>query len=153
MTNKVNDFYLLERFPGKGGWTYAAIPEIAQNKNNPFGWVTVSGSIDDHELDKVKLMPMGDGRLFLPVKAKIRRSIGKHAGDQVRIVLRVDITPQYITDEVIECLKLEPTATLTAFYNMPEFNKKFWLDHIYQASSDEIKSERIIKLIDELQGK
>ena len=33
----VNRKFLLEKYPGKGGWTYAAIPEILQNKNNPFG--------------------------------------------------------------------------------------------------------------------
>ncbi len=42
----VNQSYLLQKFPGKGGWVYAAIPEVLQNKNNPFGWVKVKGSID-----------------------------------------------------------------------------------------------------------
>ena len=27
----VNREYLLEKFPGKGGWTYALIPEILQD--------------------------------------------------------------------------------------------------------------------------
>ena len=44
----VNGKYLLEKFPGKGGWTFAAIPEVLQNKNNPFCWVKVKGSIDDY---------------------------------------------------------------------------------------------------------
>lgn len=26
--------YLLEKFPGKGGWTYTAIPEVIQNKKH-----------------------------------------------------------------------------------------------------------------------
>lgn len=28
----VDKEYLLEKFPGKGGWTYALIPEILQDK-------------------------------------------------------------------------------------------------------------------------
>jgi hypothetical protein len=29
--------YLLEKFQGKGGWTYASIPDISQDKHSPFG--------------------------------------------------------------------------------------------------------------------
>lgn len=77
----LNKEYLLQKFPGKGGWTYAVIPEVLQNKNNPFGWVKVKGSIDDYELKHYKLMPMGNDKLFLPVKAGIRKIIKKQAGE------------------------------------------------------------------------
>ena len=73
----VNAQYLLEKFPGKGGWTYAVIPDISPGKRIPFGWVRVSGSIDAHELKRYKLMPMGNGQMFLPVKAEIRKIINK----------------------------------------------------------------------------
>ena len=39
--------YMLEKFPGKGGWTYAAIPEIQPDKKSWFNWVKVKGYIDD----------------------------------------------------------------------------------------------------------
>jgi len=42
----VNNTYLLKKFPGKGGWTYASIPEVLQDKKVPFGWVKVCGTID-----------------------------------------------------------------------------------------------------------
>ena len=34
----VDKEYLLEKYPGKGGWTYARIPEIAQGEqcNSPY---------------------------------------------------------------------------------------------------------------------
>ncbi|MDN3710415.1 hypothetical protein QW060_26720 [Myroides ceti] len=35
--------YLLEKFAGKGGWTFVRIPEIAPDRNRAFGWVRVSG--------------------------------------------------------------------------------------------------------------
>ncbi|WP_418264219.1 DUF1905 domain-containing protein [Flavobacterium faecale] len=60
----VDKNYLLEKFPGKGGWTNAAIPEILQNKNNPFGWVTVKGSIDSFKIHHFKLMPMVRTRIL-----------------------------------------------------------------------------------------
>ena len=37
----VDKKYLLEKFKGKGGWTFVRIPEIPQNKNTAFGWVRV----------------------------------------------------------------------------------------------------------------
>lgn len=67
--------YLLKKFPGKGGWTYIEIPEVKQNRSNPFGWVKVKGLIDNYELKQYKLMPTGNGKLFLPVKATIRKKI------------------------------------------------------------------------------
>ncbi len=45
----VNQKYVLEKFPGKGGRVFACIPEILPNKNAPFGWVRVKGKIDDFE--------------------------------------------------------------------------------------------------------
>jgi len=57
--------YLLEKFPGKGGWTYAAIHGIPQDKKAPFGWVRVKGTIDGYVFRHYHLMPMGNGKLFL----------------------------------------------------------------------------------------
>ena len=104
----VNGYYTLEKFPGKGGWTYASIPEIAQNKNNPFGWLQISGFIDFYELKKYKLMPMGNGTLFLPVKAEIRKKIKKEAGDSVIVKIYIDEGAPIIPDELLACLKDEP---------------------------------------------
>lgn len=60
----VNKKYLFEKFPGKGGWTYATIPEDLQDKRAHFDWVRVKGSIDGYEFKNYHLMPMGNGSLF-----------------------------------------------------------------------------------------
>ena len=60
MKSLVDKKYLLERFQGKGGWTYARIDEIPQDKRAHFGWVKVRGTIDGFEIRKYHLMPMGD---------------------------------------------------------------------------------------------
>lgn len=104
---EVNKTYLLKKFPGKGGWTYAEIPEIKPNTNMPFGWVQVSGWIDDYRLEKIKLMPMGNGNLFLAVKASIRKAIMKEAGDRVKVHLELDERDIEIPEEIIECLTIE----------------------------------------------
>lgn len=76
---EIDKDYLIEKFPGKGGWTYAGIPELSQNSKNPFGWVKVFGFIDTIELSHYKLMPMGEGRLFMPVKAAYRKKLKKRS--------------------------------------------------------------------------
>jgi len=75
--------YLLEKLPGKYGWTFTLIPEILPDPHAPFGWVKVRGSIDGYEIRDYRLMPSGDGMacgkgvLFLAVKSEIRKKIKK----------------------------------------------------------------------------
>ncbi len=98
----VNKKYLLEKYPGKGGWTYAAIPEVLQDKHAPFGWVKVKGQIDNFVIKNYKLIPMGTGKLFLPVKSEIRKKINKQAGDWVHVILYADNDPLEIPDELLK---------------------------------------------------
>ena len=56
MKIEINKQYLLKKFPGKGGWTYAEIPEIKSKRKSPFGWVKVKGFIEDVEINHYKLM-------------------------------------------------------------------------------------------------
>lgn len=150
MSKKVNGQYVLKKFPGKGGWTYAEIPEIKQDKTKPFGWVTVKGSIDDYPLKHYKLMPMGEGRLFLPVKAAIRKFIKKKEGDHVYIILELDETPIVLTKEIMSCLSEESPQLISKFNLLKEGDKKGWIDRIHSAKSDPIKAERIVELIESL---
>src|SRR5690606_2847072 len=52
----VDKEYKLEKFPGKGGWTYARIPEVMQDKNKPFGWGRVRGTLVGYVIKKQKLL-------------------------------------------------------------------------------------------------
>ncbi|GAA4325526.1 YdeI/OmpD-associated family protein [Pontixanthobacter gangjinensis] len=142
--------YLLEKFPGKGGWTYAKIPEISQDKNNPFGWVLVKGNIDDFQIRNFKLMPMGEGKVFLPVKTEIRKKIGKQAGDYVRITLYPDDTNIEIPEEIIDCFKDEPEEIKRKFISLSEGQKKAYLDWIYEAKTDDTKATRILEMMEKL---
>ena len=140
----VNKKYILQKYPGKGGWTYAKIPEILQNKNNPFGWVKVKGSIDGFELKNYKLMPMGNGKLFLPVKAQIRKKINKEAGDFVHVILFADDSLYEIPYEILECFQNEPNEISEAFFNFSEGEQKAYIDWIYEAKTIETKTQRIV---------
>lgn len=145
----VDKKYLLERIPGKYGWTYAAIPEILQSKNKPFGWVRVKGSIDDYEIRAHHLMPMGNGKLFLPVKTEIRKKIHKQADDWVHVILYADDAPIDTPQELLDCLQ-EDKKILEAFLNLSDAVKKTEIEFIYSAKKEETKVKRIAELINKL---
>ncbi len=137
---------LLERFPGKGGWTYAIIPEILQDKKSPFGWIRVKGKIDDYEFKNCHLMPMRNGHLFLPVRSEIRKKIGKKEGDWVYVILYRDTSPTEIPEEFLLCLKEDPVA-YESFMKCTEGEKKATIDWIYSAKHEETKVSRIAKTL------
>lgn len=149
---RVNRDYLLEKFPGKGGWTFARIPEIPQDRKAWFGWVKVRGSIDGVPIQKYHLMPMGDGYLFLPVKAEIRKKIGKQAGDWVRVILYPDNEPLQTPEEMLLCLKDEPVAW--QFYqSLSEAEQKRCIDWVYSAKAEATRVERLAEVVNRLARK
>lgn len=139
--------YLLEKFKGKGGWTYAYIPEILQDKHSPFGWVRVRGTIDDFEIRHFKLMPMGNGKVFLPVNSEIRKKIKKQAGDYVRVTLYEDNSPIEIPEELKLSFQIEPNI-LETFLSYTNDEQKAFIDWIYSAKTDNTKIDRIARTID-----
>jgi hypothetical protein len=145
----VNKEYLLEKCLGKGGWTFARIPEIKQDKHAHFGWVKVRGTIDGFEIRKYHLMLMGDGNLFLSVKAEIRKRIKKEAGDFVRVILFPDNEPLEIPEEMLFCLQDEPMA-FKFFKSLSDSEQKFYIQWIYSAKKEETRVDRLVKSINRL---
>lgn len=145
----VNKKFLLQKFNGKGGWTYALIPEIKMDKHAHFGWVKVKGTIDGFAISKYHLMPFGNGQLFLPVRSEIRKKIKKQEGDYVHIILFKDSEPLDVPQEFIDCLKQEK-ASLEFFNALSESEKNNYIKWIYSAKKEETKANRIVKTIEKL---
>ncbi|SKC23603.1 DUF1905 domain-containing protein [Alkalitalea saponilacus] len=150
---KVSGTYLLQKFSGKGGWTYLEVPEVEPDKHAWFGEVEISGRIDDFRFENRKLLPMGNGRLFLPVNAKIRKEIQKEAGETVSLELEIHSNDVVTPDEILNCFQYEPASTYENYLRLSKNEKQSYLDHILEAKSDDVKVHRIIKMMNDLAEK
>jgi hypothetical protein len=142
----VNKRIKLEKFPGKGGWTFCRLPDVAPDPHAHFGWIKVKGTIDDFEIRQYHLMPMGNGELFLPVRAEIRKKLKKGEGDTVKVVLYRDHEDVFIPEELQDCLRDDPDAE-NAFNMQPPDKQREIVTFIYALKNEQYRAERIASLM------
>ena len=92
---------------------------------------------------------MSNGMMFLPVKAEIRKKIGKNDGDWVHIILYSEQLPHVNLDDFMTCLHDEPIACQN-FLNLTAIEQKAMTDWIYSAKNDELKVERMAETLNKL---
>lgn len=145
----LDEVLLLEKFPGKGGWTFVRLPEIKTPSGKPLGWDKVRALFDDHEVSEIGLLSLGNGQRFLPVKAEIRKTIGKQAGEQIRLQLFALVKELDVRAELLLCLEDEPEA-LSHFQSWKTQERDKYVSWIEQGQSMEQQVERMAQAVDRI---
>lgn len=141
---------VLEKMNMKGGWTYALLPPVMKGGKKNFGWAKVNAEIDGYALSNVSLMPIKGGRLFLAVKAAIRKEIKKEAGDTVYIKLYGQKQPDLVAEQdFYDALGDDPTAQ-ERFNALPAKERKAYLAWIFEDGDSEVTIGRIASAIDDI---
>jgi hypothetical protein len=132
----------------KTGWTYITIPaKIAQqlkpgNKKS----FRVKGKLDDFEIEKVALIPMGEGDFIMAINAAMRKGIGKRNGATIKVIIETDNALILVPAELLECMADEPEA-LQYFNNLPQGHRNYFTKWIDSAKTDATKAKRIALVI------
>nr|MBP6428119.1 DUF1905 domain-containing protein [Bacteroidia bacterium] len=76
----------------KTGWSYVDISAAQANKIKADykRSYKVKGFIDELAISQIAMIPMGGGTFIIPIKAAIRKKIGKEEGDKVVLKLEED---------------------------------------------------------------
>ncbi len=138
---------VIQKFDKQGektGWTYIPISAEQAGKINP-GVKTsyrVKGRLDHYAIEKVAILPMGDGGFILPLNATIRKGIKKEKGAGLHVHLELDVKPLEIDLEFTECLQDEPKA-LQTFQSLTKGHQNYFSKWIQSAKTDPTKAKRI----------
>ena len=141
----------LLRFDKKGektGWTFIEISAAQAKKLKPYSKVSfrVKGKLDSHKISQVAILPMGDGDFILAVNGKMRKAIGKKAGDKVKVTLEADESKVILSHDMMACLKDEPAA-LASFKKLPGSHQKYFSKWVESAKTSNTKTKRIVMAV------
>ena len=139
----------------KTGWTYIEIPaEIAQKlKPGSKKSFRVKGKLDNYAIEKVALLPMGEGDFIIPINAAMRKGIRKTKGATIKVSLEEDPRGIEINAEFMDCLADEPKA-LKFFNSLSKSHQTYFSKWIDSAKTDATRAKRIAESVNGLaQGK
>ena len=138
---------IIKRFEKQGektGWTYIAISAkqaALLNAGVKTGY-RVKGRLDDYAVEKMAIMPMGNGSFIMPLNAHIRKAIKKQKDATLLVQLELDDRPIEVDAEFMECLKEEPAAIKT-FEALTKGHQTYFSKWIESAKTEPTKAKRI----------
>ncbi len=139
---------IIQRFDKQGektGWTYFEISAAQAKKINPGVKVgyRVKGKLDHFAFEKTALLPMGEGRFIMPLKANLRKAIGKRQGDKLTVQMELDQRQIQPSADFMKCLKEDPLA-MKFFKTLPGSHQRYFSKWIDGAKTMPTKTKRIV---------
>lgn len=135
----------------KTGWTYILIPADIAEQLNPGVKKSfrVKGKFDAYVFDAMTLLPMGEGDFIIPLKADVRKAIGKRAGDELKVQLSLQKKGYEIAADFMECMEDEPKA-LAYFQTLTGSHRNYFSKWIESAKTEETRTKRIALAVNAL---
>lgn len=128
----------------KTGWSYIEISRKHAEQLNPGCRKSfrVKGQLDNYQIEKAALLPMGQGKFILPINAAIRKGTGKAAGDLIKVKFEHDAKPIALSADFIKCLKDDQRA-YDFFKTLPKGHQNYFSNWIESAKTLPTKTKRI----------
>jgi len=132
----------------KTGWSYIRIPAALAEKLMPGVRKSfrVKGRLDQHVIEKVALLPMGEGDFIMPLKANVRKTLRKRKGDSLRVELEVDKAVIKPPKDLMECLADEPEA-LAYFKTLPKSHQNYFGNWVREAKTEGTRTKRLASVV------
>ena len=135
----------------KTGWTYIELPaDLAQSlKPGNKKSFRVKGKLDQYAIEKVALLPMGNGAFILPLNAAMRKGTGKRQGATLHVQLQEDSQQILPPAELLECLNDEPEA-LANYHRLAKSHQNYFTRWITEAKTEATRAKRIALTVNAL---
>lgn len=129
----------------KTGWTYIEVPADIADEINPGvrRSYRVKGRLDKYVLEPVSMLPHGGGRFIIPLKAEIRKGVGKKEGAQLQVQLEVSKEVYQPDGEFMACLEEVPEA-LACFNSYNTAHRNYYSKWIQSAKTQATREKRIV---------
>lgn len=144
-----NQLLTLKYKKGFGAWTYHLVIPGTAGIEGKWGFLKVSGWIDDYELKPMNLAPRKGEDKLISINQEIRTSIGKKAGDTVKVTLYLHSPDRIETNaQVLKCF--EDAGVLKQFNHLENSERVEIVRAITDAKTDTKQITLINHFIDKL---
>jgi len=128
----------------KTGWTYINIPAELADQLKPGTRLTfrVRGKLDNIKIEKLSILPMGNGDFILTLNKQLRKSISKPVGATLKVQITEDKRELEIFPELLACLQDEPIA-YKAFLKLTPSHQRYFSKWVTDAKTDQTRVKRI----------
>ena len=140
----------IKQLEGKIKWNVVYFPYSTSEHFGSKGNIPVCITVDGHTFDHT-LLPSKNGHYFV-YNELIKRAVGKHPGDSVRVTLEKDDKKREVVIPVPIENMLKAAGVLERFQKQADYSKREQIRHIEISKKEETKTNRINALIKQLGG-